>query len=62
MTGEELKKMRLDANMTRRALALKLDTTCNTIYQWETNQCKIKKIYEIALIKVLNGEAGGDND
>ncbi len=54
MTGEELKALRCAAGLTRRALALPLDCTENAIYQWETGGNKIKKIYEIALLKIIN--------
>lgn len=50
MKGLELKKLRIDAGLTRRALAAKVDCSINTIYQWEVSNNELKKIYEIALL------------
>lgn len=57
MKGEEFKRLRKSVGMTQRELSIHLDCTVNSIYQWEAGITKIKKIYELALYKVIDNSS-----
>lgn len=53
MEGRKFAMLRKKIGLTQRALALKLDCTVGAISSWESGAGKIKKVYELALLKVV---------
>lgn len=51
MTGEELKILRLKANLTQKELAGKIGVSDSRVSEWEHGKYKISNAY----VRILNG-------
>lgn len=57
MTGEEIKRKRLQLKMTQEGLAKQLEIAHNTLYRWESGRYKPNRLYEKHLRAFFEKEA-----